>query len=418
MSFFAITGVLSGLAVSLWVLPPLLLHAPPLPLRSAAFALRLDAAFRGLTVHPRAILLATVVIGALALTAWPRLEWADDPSQLIHIDPKLLEEDRRVRERVTRLEGSHFIIALASDEGAAVAMNDVIHVRLTSAVAAGALEGFRSLHALLWSEELQRRNRAALTAAPDLYERVDAAFSAEGFRPGALRPFADALRESPPAPLRLSDLMASPVADLLAPFVIDLGDRVAVVTYLRGLRDPEAVRAAMAGLDDVHLLDQRSFVNDIYREFRQTSLRQVLVGGALVVLLLVLRYRAWRLVVAAFLPSVLVSLIVLTALAWLGEPVNLLHVMSLVMVMGMGVDYGIFCVDSAASRERFGVTLLSLLVSCLTTALVFGLLALSAQPALRAIGVTTGIGIPLCFLLAPLTLSAARIVAPAKKRDV
>jgi predicted exporter len=91
--------------------------------------------------------------------------------------------------------------------------------------------------------------------------------------------------------------------------------------------------------------------------------------------------------------------------------------MSLVMVMGMGVDYGIFCVDSVRSRERFGVTLLSLLLSCLTTALVFGMLALSSQPALRAIGVTTGIGIPLCFLLAPLTLAAIRIVPAAGARD-
>jgi predicted exporter len=417
MSFFAITGVLSGLGVSLWVLPSLLRRAPALPRRSAAFARRLDAAFRGLQVHPRAVLVAPVAVGALAFAAWPELEWSDDPSQLTRIDPELVEEDRRVRERVARLEGGHFVIALAPDEGSAVAVNDAIHARLTSSVAAGALDGFRSLHALLWSEELQRRNRAALAATPDLYERIDAAFTAEGFRPGALRPFGEALREPAPAPLRLSDLRAGPAADLLAPFVFDLGDRVAVVTYLRGLRDPGAVRTALAGLDDVHLLDQQGFVNDIYREFRETSLRQVLVGGALVALLLLLRYRAWRPVLAAFLPSVLVALIVLTALAWLGEPANLLHVMSLVMVMGMGVDYGIFCVDSVRSRERFGVTLLSLLLSCLTTALVFGMLALSSQPALRAIGVTAGIGIPLCFLLAPLTLAATRIVPGAGARD-
>lgn len=417
MSFFAITGVLSGLTVSLWVLPPLLARAPPLPERSEAFARRLDAAFRRLSVDPRALLVASAALGGAAIAAWPSLEWSDDPSQLVYVDAQLVGEDRRVRDRVMRLEGSRFVVALASDEESALVKNDEIHARLQPLVADGRLDGFRSLHALLWSAALQRRNSAAFAAAPELFERIEAAFVAEGFQPGALRPFGEALREPPPAPLRLSDLRDGPVADLVKSFVFDVGDRVAIVTYLRGLQEPDAVRAALAGVDDVHLFDQRRFVNDVYRVFRETSLRQVLIGGALVALLLVLRYRAWRPVLAAFLPSLLVSLIVLTALAWLGEPANLLHVMSLVMVMGMGVDYGIFCVDSAGSGERFGVTLLSLLLSCLTTALVFGMLALSSQPSLRAIGITTGIGIPLCFLLAPLTLTGARIAPAPEVRD-
>jgi len=87
--------------------------------------------------------------------------------------------------------------------------------------------------------------------------------------------------------------------------------------------------------------------------------------------------------------------------------VNLLHVMSLIMVTGMGVDYGVFLVDAAGRREAIGATMLSLLISCLTTALVFGTLAFSSQPALRAIGVTTGLGILLSYAFAPVTLVAA-----------
>ena len=90
---------------------------------------------------------------------------------------------------------------------------------------------------------------------------------------------------------------------------------------------------------------------------------------------------------------------------------NLLHVMSLIMVMGMGVDYGIFIVDSADRREDFGPTLLSLLMSCLTTAFVFGTLAFSTQPALRAIGVTAGLGIVLCYLFAPVAVVAMGLPA-------
>ena len=89
---------------------------------------------------------------------------------------------------------------------------------------------------LLWSADLQRRNEQVLASLPDLYPRLDAAFAAEGFRPGAFRSFGDALASPPPEPLRLEDLAASPLADLLRPFVFELDGRVAVVTYLRGLR--------------------------------------------------------------------------------------------------------------------------------------------------------------------------------------
>jgi predicted exporter len=141
----------------------------------------------------------------------------------------------------------------------------------------------------------------------------------------------------------------------------------------------------------------------------------MLVGGALVLLLLGLRYRAVRPVLAAFLPSLTVALLLLALLAVMGVEANLVHVMSLVMVMGMGVDYGVFLVDSAREPARVGATMLSLLVSCLTTIFVFGTLALSSQPALRAIGVTTGLGILLSYLVAPLALVALGLGAAGER---
>ena len=83
---------------------------------------------------------------------------------------------------------------------------------------------------------------------------------------------------------------------------------------------------------------------------------------------------------------------------------NLLHVTSLVMVMGMGVDYGVFIVDSARDRKELDGTLFSLFLSCLTTVFIFGTLAISQHAALRAMGSTTGLGILISFALAPVTL--------------
>jgi len=194
------------------------------------------------------------------------------------------------------------------------------------------------------------------------------------------------------------------------PLLVDFGGQIAVNTYLQGVKSPEAVRAAVEDLPGVHLFDQREFLNDVYREFRVTTVRQIFLGNLLVIGLLLLRYRRLRPALAAFLPSALVFFVLLGSFAALGVETNLLHVVGLVMVLGMGVDYGVFVVDSASDPEEMGTTMLSTFLGSITTVFTFGVLALSAHPALRALGVTIGGGILLSFLLSPLAL----LVLPMK----
>jgi predicted exporter len=334
----------------------------------------------------------------------PLLRFDDDLTHLMSLDPSLRAEEERVRARVSREDSGRVIFALGADADAAVARNDAVAARLAAAHAAGRVGEFRSLHALLWSRDLQERNVRALAAIPDLADRVETAFASEGFRPEAFAPFRAALAAPAPPPLDAAALRASPLRDLVAPLLLDLGDRAAAVTYLRGESDPVQLEGELAGLDHVHVFDQKTFVNAIYREFRITTIRQLGVGSGLVVLVLALYYRRLRPALAAFLPSLLVGGVTAAGFAAVGAPMNLLHVTSLVMVMGMGVDYGVFIVDSARDRHELDGTLFSLFLSCMTTVFVFGTLAISQHAALRAMGATTGIGILVSFALAPLTL--------------
>jgi predicted exporter len=239
---------------------------------------------------------------------------------------------------------------------------------------------------------------------PDLSGRVAQAFDAAGFRAGVTEPFRSDLVAVQPAVLGVADLYGSPLADLTAGLLVRLDDRTAAVTQLRGLHDAQAVRTIVESVDGGHFLDQRALTNDLFAQFRWQTLRQIAVGCFLVLGVLGVRYRSWRPAVAAFLPSVLVSTLVLSLAALKDQPVNLLHAISLAMVMGMGVDYGIFLVDASRTAEPIGVTALSLLLSCLTTVLVFGMLMLSSNPALAAIGWTTGLGVLLSMLFAPVSL--------------
>lgn len=405
LGVFSVIGVAGALVATLFLLPDLASgRVRPI---SAPLAERLAALLVRLQRRRALLLLLPALVLALGAFALPRLRWNDDLSRLGQPDPRLQLEEKRVRERISSFDGGRFVIVLADDPDEAVARNDAVDARLAALAAEGALAGARSLHDLLWSQDLQRRNLAALRASPELAARLDAAFRGAGFRAGAFAAFERAIAE-PPEPLTLAELRASPLGPLAAPLVLELGDRTALITYLRGVRDASAVRAALADLPDVHLFEQREFINQIAAQFRDRTLLQIVLGSVCVLGVLMLRYRDWRRASAAFLPSLLTAILVLSAFALAGVETNLLHAVSLLIVMGMGVDYGIFVVDADAEPAELGATLVSCLLCCLTTILGFGTLALSSHPALRAIGLTTGLGIALSLLLAPATLLLLR----------
>jgi predicted exporter len=180
-----------------------------------------------------------------------------------------------------------------------------------------------------------------------------------------------------------------------------------VITFLRGIHDPEAIREALTGIEGAHYLDQGELLREIFAGYRRSTLRAVVLGSALIFGMLLLRYRRLKSAFLAFTPSVLVAFATLGLLGIAGVAVNLLCLVSLLLVVGMGADYGVFALECASDPGRMAPTLVGMLASWLTTLLAFGMLALSEHPALRSIGLTTGIGISLAFLASPAVLVLA-----------
>jgi predicted exporter len=312
------------------------------------------------------------------------------------------------------VDAGGFVVALGGDEETALQRNDAVYGRLATAREAGLLDEFRSIHPFLWSRSLQERNFATLAGLPDLPARLLRSLEAEGFRPEAFLPFVEALNEDPPEPLELNDLLDSPLRDLVSTFHVETADGVALLTFLRGVEDPVALEAALADLEDVYLFDQQRFLTEVYGSYRERTTVLILIGLVAVIGLLQLRYRRLRLSLAAAAPALLAATSTLALLSLTGTPINLLHLLGLLLVLSMGVDYSIFLLEARSDTERSAAAMLSLTIACISTCLALGLLATSGFPALRALGTTTGVGVLLSLFLAPtaLVLSAARSDSP------
>lgn len=400
IGLFASVGVAAAVCATRWLVPYVMPAHPRVP-RVLAFLQRVLARVGHRVGRRKRLWLLPSFAVITMLVGLPRTEWIDDARALNRLSSELLEEDERVRDRVSRADLGRLVVATGADLEAALQRNDALAERLAQT---GRERDVQSVHALLWSTDSQRRSAALVAAQPDLAQRTRRALEAEGFRPEAFAAL-EAELDTEPAPLTFDMLKSTPLEPLVAPFILQLGDEIAVLGFVRPGVELAGLRTDLEGLEDVFVFDQSAFLSQTYRQYRARTLPLLGLGLLAVFALLALRHRSLRRALAAFAPAVLASGTTAAILALQGIPLHLLHLVGLLLVASMGVDYGVFLAEEskAARDDEHTATIVGLTIACLSTMGSFGLLATSSNPALSAVGLTTAIGVALSWVLAPTT---------------
>ena len=401
VSVFASAGILGALSAT-WLFLPALAGRRPYAATAEAMSRRLGAGLERMAGRSSGwswLLLggAVVLIGLGA----PLASWDDDVARLTHLDPALIQEEETVRAQVAPFEQRRFVVAEGGDLQEALKANEQVAKALEAGVQAGELSAFRSLAVLLPSTETQRRVAEAVRSAADPAVLRSVAVK-RGFRSDAFDAFAQALAGPSPPVLTFEELAASPLGGLVRSFRLDAGGRQVVLTYLIGVQKPEALQARLARVPGALWFDQSDLYRDANRTYRRRTVWGLAVGLLVVILLVAVRYRRPQLVAAAVAPAGLAVALTISALGAAGLPLNIVALTALLMVFSMGVDYGVFLAEARGGDvEDLGATLLAVVVAWASTLLGFGLLALSAHPAMRTIGLTASIGVTSSLLLAP-----------------
>jgi predicted exporter len=176
------------------------------------------------------------------------------------------------------------------------------------------------------------------------------------------------------------------------------GDYASVVA-LRGLNYAgiPVLRDAALGLDGVQWVDRVGEISSVLGGYRKYMSWVVVISYLAVYALLYPRYRrtAWRLIA----PTAVASVFTLALLGMTGQKLQLFHVLALMLLLGIGVDYSIF-LHERPTRAHYAAWL-AVGLSAASTLLSFGLLGLSKTPALQAFGFTLLIGIATAWLIVP-----------------
>ena len=349
---------------------------------------------------------AAFALGCAAAVA--HLHVNDDLRQLQGSPPALVDAQRELGRLLGLASPAQFFVVGGANADEVLRREEALKARLDDRVAAGDLAGYAALSDWVPSPQRQASD-AALTRRVEtpLIAAVDQVLGESQER----APF-------DPAPLTLDRWLASPASIAGRALWLgavpnrDGGTGVASVVMLRGLQDQAALPAILRGADGlpgVRWVDQVQSVSALLGRYRRTMGLLLAAGHAVVLLALALRYgrRAWR----AWLPTAIATLGTLALLALAGQPLQLFNVLALALLLGIGIDYGIFLLERETADA--GSAWLAVVLGAAGTWLSFGLLALSSTPALRSFGLTLLFGILIVWLVAPCYRLAPPSSSPA-----
>lgn len=150
--------------------------------------------------------------------------------------------------------------------------------------------------------------------------------------------------------------------------------------------------------ESVHLRSKSIDLTLFLKELRQ---HLIVAFSAVIVLLGLFLGFVYRGKKALFVlgPPVLSAAATLVIAMWIYGSLNLFHVLAVILIFCLGLDYSVFFSQSKNSELA---THIGIFISMLSTIGSFGVLALSKTHAVSSFGVSVFIGIGLCYLLAPL----------------
>jgi predicted exporter len=409
LAVFTIGGLVTAGICTRWLLPLIV----PAARRDMAATPGLAGAWHFLAQLPRPRWLPWLVAAAgLAIIVFaPGRFWQNDLSALTPVPKAELQRDARLRAALGAPDVRYLLVMRAADAQAVLALSEKIAPAMQALVAKHALEGFELPSRYLPSAATQRARQAKLPDRATLEASLQQAMAGLPFRAGVFAPFVDdveAARSLPP--LTPEKFEQSPLGARLAAMLMEQGGDWVGLGTLSGVNAPAAfAQLSHATHGAVHLLDLKAATESLIVAYRQRILIALGIAALLLCAAVTLALRSPRRALHVLGPMTLATLLVLAVLRAAGIPLSLFHLVSLTLAAGLGLHYALFFERRTRDEREDLRTLHATLVCVASALLVFGVLALSSVPVLRAIGLTVALGVGFHFTLSVLMAPAAHL---------
>jgi predicted exporter len=399
LAVFTIVGLIVAGFVTRYLLPAVL----PARFRDVAESAWLERLRLKLDAAPRlgALPWILLVLACAAIGFAPTPLWQNDLSALTPVPAKLLQRQGELSAALGSPDVRYLLVLEASDVDGVLALSERISPQVEKWIYDKLVDDVELPSRYLPSLAVQK---ARQTKLPDRAALQAALLDAEkdtDFEPGLFAPFLDDVEKARELPLLTPKALGASIFGARLDTMLSKRDgHVLGLATLSGVHDaPVLARAAAQLGDGVHLLDLKAASESLVADYRTRIGIALLVALVLLAATVAVAFRdlgrAWHVIA----PMSLATLLVLAVLRASGVSLSLFHLVALTLAAGLGLHYALFFerrVDDPAEARR---TLHATLVCVVAAVIVFGLLATSQVPVLRAIGLTVALGVGFHFCL-------------------
>jgi predicted exporter len=346
-----------------------------------------------------AIALLLLALFSLRITGDSGL-WDDRLSSLSPVPEKRLQTDMALRSAAGTPDMRYQLVTRESSLESLLIDSEAAELRLRDAADDGLLAGWRSVSQLLPSRKLQQKRQAAIPDEPTLRGRLEEAVAGTPFRAEAFAPFlaaATAARDLPPLDAaELKDTFLQPWLD--SHLLRVRGQWVALTSVIEPSPEALGERVRTWG-SNVDLVDLQLSSMELMQSYRSGAITTVsLAAFAIVALIWMQRRRPGQIVWIALTVTTSLAATIAIASAF-HQQLTVIHLVALLLVLGLGLDYALFLSRSESVAER-RCSNQAVAACAISTSLAFGILATSSIPVLKFLGLTVATGSACSYLLA------------------
>lgn len=351
----------------------------------------------------RWIVVVALIGGLLGLMGTDRAILHLNVDTLSPIKESRRAEGKMLRDDLGYWHGGRLLIITAPDKEAVLERSEDIEPDLEALRQSEKISGFDMASQFLPSNSRQLKNLDAVKEAGSIRERLQKAMAGSPFKPETFAPFSRELDSFAAAePVSVDMLMEEDMGRRLEPLIFNIDDESAGVVLLHGVKDePSLQRFADARQGVIYMHLKTAATELVTRSVERVRL--IMIGCmAVIYLLLWQAFRCPLRPLRILVPTISAAVVTASLLVFSGNPLSIFHLISLMLVIGLGLDYALFFNRLSDDDAEWNTTFKSLWICGFTTILVFGILVVSNTPPLRAIGMTVGIGAALSIVFAAL----------------
>ena len=377
--------------------------------------------------HIRLIVLAGMTLVVIAMTGIRDFKFEGDISKLNHLQP------------ITKSDMDNFlatwggfsptlVLVRAGTLETALQKNDALFELLKQMQKKGMIDQVASLSDILPSWEKRKDNYMHFKTlmTEDRIKNIELMFRnasvTTGFKKETFTPFFDSLKQDIPS-FSISDFGNTALKKLIDSKVVFQENEVLILTTLNIKNKsfiPQIIEQIKSEIDGSLFLDKRYFVEKMTSHVAKEFKRLFFFAAASMILVLSLFFRNLKIVLITICPVFLSAFITAGILGLTDIPINLISMIFIIFVFGVGVDFSIFLTNHELHKmnNENNITAGAVIICAMTTIGAFICLALAKHEALFSIGVAglTGMLTSLILALMLIPLLMERFVNQNDKR--